>query len=236
MRKDNIDCTGLGYTYFILNKYETAIKYFENNIDYKNIDDVYFLAESYYQNKQLDKSFKTFLICAELGDAWCQNTVGHMYNNGRGTKMNNKLAFYWYSKSAEQNIIAEPVVSLAAMYLDGEYVNQSYEKAFELYEKAALKETPTANYGLGLLYEKGQGTAYNYKKAKNYYLLAFEQGHELAMERIDALEGDQNKALKLAEIHHTGTFEGIDYIDMGIPIQIDESSFLVQNCWILRFW
>ena len=25
-------------------------------------------------------------------------------------------------------------------------------------------------------------------KAKNYYLLAFEQGHELAMERIDALK------------------------------------------------
>ena len=58
-----------------------------------------FLAESYYQNKQLDKSFKTFLICAELGDAWCQNTVGHMYNNGRGTKMNNKLAFFVFKIS-----------------------------------------------------------------------------------------------------------------------------------------
>ena len=83
---------------------------------------------------------------------------------------------------------SSPYTSLAAMYLDGRFVDQSYSKAFELYEQAAEKDFDRANYALGIMYEHGKGTSYNYEKAKKYYMRAFDLGHELALDRIDALK------------------------------------------------
>ena len=40
------------------------------------------------------------------------------------------------------------------------------------------------------MHEKGQGTKFDYKKAKELYLKADEYGHEIARLRYDALEGD----------------------------------------------
>jgi len=220
------DCNiGLGYTYHYLNENELAVKYLEPNIDYENEVELFYLALSYSSLGNYTKAFEFSLKCAELGDADCQNNVGHFYDHGRGTDQNSQLAFYWYSKSHEQNWSPHPTTSLAAMYLDGQFVDQSYSKAFELYEQAAEKDFDRANYALGIMYEHGKGTSYNYEKAKEYYMKAFDLGHQLALDRIDALEGDQFKAKKLGEIYRTGSFYDVDYISQGVPIDSVEALF-----------
>ena len=228
------DCKiGLSHVYYWIDEYDKAIeimKPIENNEDLKP-SVIFRLGYSYDAIDNKEKALELFLKCAQIENSddayigYCQNNVGHMYDNGLGTKIDHAAAFYWYTKAENADIGPYPTTSLAAMYLQGHHVNQSYTKAFELYRKAAEEEFDRANYALGLMYEKGEGTPYDYDKAKEYYLTAFQQGHELALDRIDALEGDQYKALKLAEIYRTGEFDGEDFVGIGIPIEYDESIF-----------
>ena len=70
------------------------------------------------------------------------------------------------------------------------------------------------------MHEKGQGTRYDYGKAKEFYLKADEYGHEIAKLRYDALEGDALKAATLASYYFDGS-----QIDIGIPIDLAEAAF-----------
>ena len=143
-----------------------------------------------------------------------------------------KLAYKWFIKAAEQNQV-NALTTIASYYLDGEVVEQSYVKAFEFYNRAVdisfensenegfwKRNQSRAIYALGLMHEKGEGTKFDYKKAKELYLKADEYGHEIARLRYDALEGDAYSALDLASMY----FEG-GHIDIGIPIDLSEAAF-----------
>ena len=65
----------------------------------------------------------------------------------------------------------------AQRYKNGVGVKQSDEKAIELYEMAAKRGNATAQYQLGLYYDKGMcGLTQSSKRALEYYTLAAEQG------------------------------------------------------------
>ena len=67
--------------------------------------------------------------------------------------------------------------SLGQRYLNGEGVDQSYQRAKELYELAANQGQATAQYNLGVMYNRGQGVGQSYERAKEYYEAAARQGH-----------------------------------------------------------
>ena len=147
-----------------------------------NLEALFYLGLSYYEKENYSEALIWFEECAEEGDVYCQNNLGHMYDSGLGEEDKIK-ALYWFSKASMQDILPHPITSLANMYIEGEVVKQSYSKAFQLYEKAAARDFDRAIYALGLMYEKGEGTAHNYKKAKELYLKAFHLGHEIALFR-----------------------------------------------------
>ena len=209
------------------NNYEDVINYLSGLDLDGNVDASYILAYSNYELENYEDAFKNYLICAELGEAYCQNNVGYAYDNGVGVEINYKEAYYWFEKAKlDSNVKPYALTSLAAMYLEGRYVNQSYIKAFEHYEEAAENGFDRALYALGLMYEKGEGTPRNYNKAKKYYLKAHENGHELALDRKEALEGDVERSLKMALIYTYGTyFDEKDYISIGISIEENEALF-----------
>ena len=208
--------------------YEDVINYL-SGLDLKgNADALYILAYSNYELENYEDAFKNYLICAQLGDSYCENNIGHMYDNGLGVDKNYKEAFYWYEKAKMDNEVRPyAFTSLANMYLEGNYVNQSYVRAFALYEAAAETGFNRALYALGIMYEKGEGTPHNYEKAKEYYLKAHQNGHVLAFDRKEALEGDEERALKIAEIYTTGEYQydNIDYTSIGISIEQNEGLF-----------
>tara|TARA_R110000851_G_scaffold330832_1_gene504165 strand:- start:1063 stop:3144 length:2082 start_codon:yes stop_codon:yes gene_type:complete len=198
----------------------------------EDIDAQYELYIYYYGLGKFEESFKWLKKVATLGYSSAQNDLGFMLDNGLGTKENKVLAYKWFLKAAEQDQI-NAITTLASYYLDGEVVDQSYVKAFEFYNKAAnlsfenlenksiLKNQQSrAIYGLGLMHEKGQGTKFDYKKAKSFYLKADEYGHEIARLRYDALEGDGAIAEYLAAMYYVGS-----NIDIGIPIDLSEAAF-----------
>ena len=51
---------------------------------------------------------------------------------------------------------------LGQMYRDGEGVDQSYQRAKELYDLAVSQGEANAQYNLGVMYRDGQGVDQNY--------------------------------------------------------------------------
>ena len=76
---------------------------------------------------------------------------------------------------------------LGGMYGDGEGVEQSYQRAKELYEMSASQGHAMAQYTLGNMYYKGQGVDQNYEKAVEYYEAAARQGYAAAQFNLGAL-------------------------------------------------
>ena len=65
---------------------------------------------------------------------------------------------------------------LGGKYERGEGVEQSYQRAAELYELAANQGHASAQYNLGCLYQNGQGVDQSYERARELYELAANQG------------------------------------------------------------
>jgi len=93
---------------------------------------------------------------------------------------------------------------LGDMYEDGEGVDQSYQRAVELYELAATQGYAMAQYNLGIMYQEGQGVEQSYERAAEYYEAAARQGHAKAQCNLGALcangkgvEQSDEKARKL---------------------------------------
>ena len=190
-----------------------------------NIDAQYFLGEIYEEEKDLEKSQYWFEKCAENGDPYCQGILGYRYDNGIHVSENKIIALEFFNKSAEQGL-SNSYTTIASYYLDGEVVNQSYSKAFEYYKlgaEAEFGDIERALYGLALMHEKGLGTKVDYEKAKELYLKAHHLGHEVALDRISAIEGDTYYALDLAEKYKTGS-----HISIGLPIDYEDSAFFFK--------
>ena len=167
---------------------ELILKAEENDIDAQIM-----LWSYYYDLEKYEEALIWVEKTAKLGDAIGQNNLAFMYDNGLGTKENKKLAYQWFVKAGEQNQV-NALTTIASYYLDGDVVNQNYVKAFQFYNKAAnmrfedsawfkifsdyeilwKNNQSRSIYALGLMHEKGQGTRYDYEKAKEFYLKADE--------------------------------------------------------------
>ena len=211
------------YNRFLQNDYKGAIELFLKIPD--NIDAQYYLYAIYYEQKEFEKSHYWLELCSNNGDAYCQNDLGHFYDNGIFVSKNKQKAYDLFFKAAEQGS-SNAYTTIASYYLDGDVVNQSYSKAFEYYNlgvEAEFGNTERALYGLALMYEKGLGTKADFQKAKQLYLEAHDLGHEVSLNRINALEGDAFYALDIAEKYKTGSD-----ISIGLPIDYEDSAFFYK--------
>ena len=94
-------------------------------------------------------------------------------NNAEGSKEDIEQLRGWVKKKK-----AWALGLLAQRYLEGLGVKQSDKKAIELFEMAAKRGNATAQYNLGLYYEKGiYGVTQSEKRAIELYTLAANQGH-----------------------------------------------------------
>ncbi|HHF6601734.1 TPA: tetratricopeptide repeat protein [Haemophilus influenzae] len=75
---------------------------------------------------------------AAQGHAKAQNSLGNMYNDGKGVKQDYAEAIKWYQKAAEQDY-AKAQFNLGTMYHNGEGVKRDLSKAKEWFRKACDK-------------------------------------------------------------------------------------------------
>lgn len=118
-----------------------------------------------------------------MKDPGVLNDLGVMFSDGIGTKVDMKRAIKYYSLAAALgNDLAKS--NLADIYRKGTNgVTINYKQAFEIYLSCHL---PYAFYRIGEAYELGRGTEQNIQKAKQYYRIAYDNGHPLAKKKLQS--------------------------------------------------
>ncbi|NYR10865.1 tetratricopeptide repeat protein [Psychrobacter sp. BI730] len=77
--------------------------------------------------------------------------------------------------------------SLGLKYYSGEGVSQSYNKAFEWYQKAAMQNHAMAQSNIGQMYYYGFGIPKNQVKAYDWFKKSAYQGNDKAQAKIDEM-------------------------------------------------
>lgn len=147
----------------------------------------------------LEEKFHKELVKAEQGDAKAQYAIGQMYEKGRGTDKDTRLAFSWYSKSTQKGY-TKAEYKLGMAYLSGKGIRKNSRKAYEWLKKSSDKGYVRAQYNLAILYEKGRGTEQNLDKAFAWYKKALAGGYDSAaagMKRITDQQKIQQDELAL---------------------------------------
>ncbi|HHC29993.1 MAG TPA: sel1 repeat family protein, partial [Rhodobacterales bacterium] len=116
----------------------------------------------------------------------------------------------------------------ASMYVNGLYVDVDYEKAAELYRKAAENGLARAQANLGYLYQKGRGVEQDYAEAARWYRVAADQGSTRGMLDLGTLyflgEGVERNRSKAFELFDQSRKAGDvrAYVYLGNVLEMDE--------------
>lgn len=102
----------------------------------------------------------------------------------------------------------EAEYNLGMLYARGVGVEQNYEKAFELYQKASLKGMAEAQGNLGVLYSKGNGVAQDYKKAFFWFTKAANSGVTSAQTDLALLYDETNNKAQAEKWYRVAAAKG----------------------------
>lgn len=119
-----------------------------------------------------------------MSDPEILNNLGIVFCNGIGADIDMERAIKYYTKAAEfGDDLAKS--NLADIYRKGTNgVIKDMKKAFELYQSCHI---PYAYYRVGEALEFGRGVEKNVEKAKQYYRVAYREGHPLARRKLQTL-------------------------------------------------
>lgn len=80
-------------------------------------------------------------------------------------------------------------ISFADTFEDGlkAYKSGDYKKALSVWTPLANKGNASAQYNLGVMYEKGIGVDQDYKEVAKWYKLSAKQGHALAQYNLGTM-------------------------------------------------
>ena len=123
---------------------------------------------------------------AEQGNAWAQNNLGLMYQNGQGVTRDYAEAAKWHRKAAEQGN-AWGQTYLGLMYQNGQGVIQNDAETAKWHRKAAEQGNAWAQNNLGDMYKRGQGVTQNDAEAVKWYRKSAEQGNALAQNNLGVM-------------------------------------------------
>ncbi|MBR0294475.1 MAG: sel1 repeat family protein [Bacilli bacterium] len=120
---------------------------------------------------------------ADKNDLFSMWKLAHCYRDGRGVKQNIEEYIRLITYLTEQGYCSV-ALELADLYERGEYVEQSYEKAFKIYGDFAFGENSSleARYKYAYYLLHGIGCTKNRESAKEHFLYLARYHHSLAIE------------------------------------------------------
>ena len=172
-------------------------------------------------------------LATKENNAEAMYQLGRMHETGTGVDQNEAQAEQYY-KSAAARGHEKALLKIGNLAFSG----RDFEKAFTLFENAAKKGNYTAQYNLGLMYEKGNGVKKDPVKAFEYYKKSGEQGYEPAQYvlgrlylkgdgtpqnftaaikwyRLAANQGDENAQMDLADLYANTKIRGLPFNPVG---------------------
>ena len=178
-------------------------------------------AKTLFQNERYHLSFPLFKQLAENEyNIAVFSYLGISYYWGWGTEKDEKKAFHWFKKAAENG---EPVAQyeLSVFYSNGEVVERDEKKAMEWLQKSAENGNERAMYIYAQNLETGNNLVKKDEKAAMaYYEKLSSKGHTPAKVRLARMLwsdrkdiGDYKRAYALfSEAADTGDLEAVEYL------------------------
>ncbi|HEY7607973.1 MAG TPA: tetratricopeptide repeat protein [Alphaproteobacteria bacterium] len=187
------------------------VEWYKKAAEAENPEAQYTLAELYLRGDGVPRSFpaaaQLFRRAAEKGNlARAQYALGLLYLKGVGVPKNEVEAVLWWQKAADQNFM--PAITWVGLsLLEGRGIQKDEEAARKMLERAAEGDEPNAQYTLGRIYEKGLGTKKDPVVAMKWFILAAEQAHREATQKVEELSTTlprdlQERATELVSEHY----------------------------------
>ena len=149
-------------------------------------DEQYRQGEAYYYGtdtvpRDYKKAFMWYQKAALQGNPLAQCQLGLMYREGQGTEKDEKAAFGWFMKAADdRQACPRGKFYVARSYHHGNGVPVDYEKAVKWYLTAAHQNDAYAQLNLGNCFEYGTGVGKDLQMAVYWYERAANQEEPLA--------------------------------------------------------
>lgn len=190
---------------------EDFVDWYKKAADAGNAHAQYVLATLYLMGKGVtaepQTAAKWFNRAARIGKlADAQYALGKLYSLGRGVEKNDVEAVLLYQQAASQgHVLAITEVGLA--FLHGRGVTKDVSRARRFLERAAEAGEINAQYTLGRIYERGIGVPKDEVIALKWFILAAEQRHVLAAQKVESLsiglkQPQLQRAAELAREHN----------------------------------
>ena len=127
---------------------------------------------------------------AAAGDAGAQFQLGRANFRGEGMPKDEKKAFEWIEKSAEQGN-TDAITSMGYFHFNGIVVKKSEAKALEWFRRGAAAGSAKSQLNLGLMLRQGK---------------AIERNHEESLEWLDkaASSGDPDAVATVGQVYFLG--------------------------------
>lgn len=129
----------------------------------------------YFTKGQYQQAFAPLKKKAEQGHSEAQYAIGWMYQLGKGTVSDQKIALEWYQKAAQQGHLSAQN-NLCTVYLG----LRNFNDALTWCEKAANQGHQKAQFLLGMMYYNGQGVTKNMPQSIHWLTKSAEQKYAAA--------------------------------------------------------
>ena len=171
---------GLFYQYGLGVKkdYEKALEYYRSSAlkgdlkSFERLGDLYrdSFGEKYYKDAEY-----WYEQGALKGSVNCQYELVKLY----AEKLENNDGVVYWSDLVSRSSDGQLIENLGDFYRYGDkFIEKNYERAFDLYEQAALLGNSTVNFDLAEMYFYGLGVDVNYSKALELFLLSDKSGNK----------------------------------------------------------
>lgn len=160
----------------------------------------YILGEMHVKGAGVPKDFgqaaRWFRRSADRGNLpRSQYALGLLYARGLGVAKSDVEALLWFQKAADQGHLSA-VTQVGIFLLEGRGTRRDPERARQFLERAAEGEELNAQYTLGRMYERGDGVKKDLVEAMKWYILAAEQGHKQAIDKVEDLSATMPRELQ----------------------------------------
>ena len=157
--------------------YDSAYKFFQQSVDFGNIDAIYELSECYYWGRGIDINYDKAVSLIRLGldkeNKNCLFLMGRAFDNGNGVDKDIDKAKTYYRKAIDEcsdnKVIGKAQCNLANILWDESPLSEDKSEIVLLYESSMNNGSAKAMENLGNYYYDGYNIKSDYEKA--YYYL-----------------------------------------------------------------
>ncbi|MDU2068644.1 MAG: tetratricopeptide repeat protein [Veillonella sp.] len=157
--------------------YDNAYKFFQQSVDFGNIDAIYELSECYYWGRGIDINYDKAVSLIRLGidkeNNNCLFLMGRAFDGGNGVDKDIDKAKTYYRRAIDEcsdnKVIGKAQCNLANILWDESPLSEDKSEIVLLYESSMNNGSAKAMENLGNYYYDGYNIKSDYEKA--YYYL-----------------------------------------------------------------